>query len=403
MRRLFEDGDLRDYLRTILKRALDAVEGLPEDEVLSRSTDDLVADLSGLALLDALVIGEERVGGEVEETLQEVRDEWGRGSGRVPVTIVRADYPYSGSKDLFLYRPSTRMMTTFEAFVSRDTVSVRLFQNGSSLDPVRVEEALGREIGRIRQMAEHANKDVRKHNEGVPAQVRRAVEVRKERVQGRRGLAGALGFPLERRSSGPKAVPLERRPLGVHRTPVASGAYKDEWALSDAQYEDALDVICGQIRAWERTPSVAAGAKEEHLRDHLLVQLNGMFKGTATGETFVQAGKTDILIRVDDRHVFVGECKWWTGPKGCAVALDQLLSYLPWRDEKAALILFINRKDASSVIEKADTAIREHHSFKRTGMPTADPNVRRDFVLGHPDDLAREIKLSVLFAVLATA
>jgi hypothetical protein len=36
-------------------------------------------------------------------------------------------------------------------------------------------------------------------------------------------------------------------------------------------------------------------------------------------------GKTDLLIRVADQPLFIGECKIWSGP-------DQLLGYTTWRD-----------------------------------------------------------------------
>ena len=38
-------------------------------------------------------------------------------------------------------------------------------------------------------------------------------------------------------------------------------------------------------------------------------------EGQATGETFNAAGKTDILLRIDGKNVFIGECKFWKGPK----------------------------------------------------------------------------------------
>lgn len=150
----------------------------------------------------------------------------------------------------------------------------------------------------------------------------------------------------------------------------------------------------------ERTPSVVAGKDEEELRDYVLVMLNGTFQGAATGETFVKSGKTDILVRVEDRHVFVGECKWWKGSKALGAAIDQLLGYMPWRDEKAALIIFINNKDASAVFDKVDTAVRRHAAYKRVGSSSSDPTKRLNHILGHPDDLEREIQLAVLFAVL---
>jgi hypothetical protein len=40
--------------------------------------------------------------------------------------------------------------------------------------------------------------------------------------------------------------------------------------------------------------------REEDLRQHFLVQLNGQYEGQATGETFNFQGKTDILIRAEE-------------------------------------------------------------------------------------------------------
>jgi hypothetical protein len=54
-------------------------------------------------------------------------------------------------------------------------------------------------------------------------------------------------------------------------------------------------------------------------------------------------GKTDILIRIDGKNIFIAECKFWTGPKGFTETIDQLLGYLSWRDTKAAIVMF-NRK-----------------------------------------------------------
>jgi len=68
--------------------------------------------------------------------------------------------------------------------------------------------------------------------------------------------------------------------------------------------------------------------------------------------------------------------------------------------EKAALVLFIDRQDASAVIEKADEAIRDHPAFKRAGRATSDKTKRRNFVVGHPSDPEREIHLALLFAIL---
>lgn len=85
--------------------------------------------------------------------------------------------------------------------------------------------------------------------------------------------------------------------------------------MQDEDYQSALRVLRNQRNALERTPSVAAKLDGEEIRDMLLVGLNAQFEGDAGGELFNGAGKTDILIRVDDRNIFIGECKVWSGPR----------------------------------------------------------------------------------------
>ena len=80
------------------------------------------------------------------------------------------------------------------------------------------------------------------------------------------------------------------------------------------------------VQVMELSPHAFLDMGEEDLRYHFLVQLNGAFKGQATGETFNFQGKTDILIRVDGRNVFIAECKFWDGPqsiRASAICLER--------------------------------------------------------------------------------
>ncbi|MBN9629109.1 MAG: hypothetical protein J0I18_00595 [Actinobacteria bacterium] len=404
MTELFQRGYLRDYLAHRIRASIDWLERKPEDEVLSRSTDDLVDELVAQAQVSPLVIGREPVDGGVVEGVVTVPDDWGR-DRMVNRTVFKlhAVYEFEGEEDLLYYQPSTSLaFTRIVADVRPGTLTVRTVMSaGSGLDAAAARRGFEEEVGKIRANAGHSANDVQTFNASAAAQIRPAVERRKSLIQSKRDLAGALGFPLKKRTDAPTSVPLQRKAVGVQRSAAQPRApYRDEWALTDAQYEDAIEVITSAMLSMERTPSVVLGKDEEELRDYILVMLNGTFKGTATGETFVKNGKTDILVRVEDRHVFVGECKWWKGAKALSGAIDQLLGYLPWRDEKAALIVFIDNKDASAVFEKVEEAVKAHSAYKRAGKSSSDTKKRRNFVLGHPEDPEREIQLAVLFAVL---
>src|SRR5262249_40554344 len=119
----------------------------------------------------------------------------------------------------------------------------------------------------------------------------------------------------------------------------------------------AYDEIHGVIRSMgavsERSPSVFKTMEEEHLRTILLVALNGVFRGDATAETFNRAGKTDILIRVNDKNIFIAECLIWDGQEHFRKKLtEQLFRYSTWRDSKLAAVVFNRKKDFSAVVQK---------------------------------------------------
>ena len=107
--------------------------------------------------------------------------------------------------------------------------------------------------------------------------------------------------------------------------------------MSDAQFEDVLRMLRSMGRSMERTPSAFAQLDEEAFSSVFLATLNAQYEGRATGETFNVEGKTDILIRYEDRNLFIGECKIWDGPLTLSNAVDQALSYLSWRDSRAAI------------------------------------------------------------------
>lgn len=405
MTELFNRGELRNYLASRVESCLKLLNTMPEDEVLSRSTDDIVLQLVRAAQTESITIGADPIDGGVTETQVDAYDHFDRTRYRVAGLRIHAVFEYSGNTELLYYQPATHLLTRFNAEVRNGHITVQLEQSGSTPNPAATKQAIDREIGNIRTMAAHAATDVNRFNSGLDGQFRPAVERRKKFLQDRRDLAGALGFPLKKRADAPAPVPMQRKAMGVQRSARAPSRapYRDEPALTEAQYEDAITVISSALLSMERTPSVVAGKDEEELRDYILVMLNGTFQGTATGETFVKSGKTDVLVRVEDRHVFVGECKWWKGAKALDAAINQLLGYLPWRDEKAALIVFIDNKDASAVFDKVEEAVKAHSAFKRAGKATSDKTKRRNFVLAHPEDREREIQLAVLFAVLHRA
>lgn len=170
--------------------------------------------------------------------------------------------------------------------------------------------------------------------------------------------------------------------------------FKPEPALEIQAYEQILGTISNMALVLERSPHAFAKMKEEDLRTHFLVGLNGQFDGQASGETFNYEGKTDILIRVNGRNIFIGECKFWTGREGLKETIDQLLGYASWRDIKTAIILFNRNKNLSAVLEKIPSPVGEHSNFKRRLDYESETGFQ--FVLRQKNDPNRDILMTVL-------
>ena len=135
--------------------------------------------------------------------------------------------------------------------------------------------------------------------------------------------------------------------------------------------------------------------KEVYREDSGTEELIGWTFHVTLRETFNFEGKTDILIRVDGRNIFIAECKFWKGPKGLTDTIDQLLGYTSWRDTKTAIVLFNRDRELSTVLAKVPDTVRAHPNYVRDGAATGSETEFR-YVLHHRDDQLRELELSVL-------
>jgi hypothetical protein len=147
-------------------------------------------------------------------------------------------------------------------------------------------------------------------------------------------------------------------------------------------------------KVMERSPHTFQTMGEEDIRQHFLVQLNGQYEGQATGETFNVQGKTDILIRYQGANIFIAECKFWHGEKLFLETVDQLMSYLSWRDTKTAILIFNRNKNLSGVLAAIKDAMGKYAHVKRG--PKVEGDTRLRYILGIPGDHEREIITTVL-------
>lgn len=243
--------------------------------------------------------------------------------------------------------------------------------------------------------------DVRHYNERLPQAIGDLVASRREKLLHDRDLAASLDVPVSRREDAVIPVTVTRK-VRIRR-PVASpnDRFSPEPELSRKNYEDILTVIGSMGLVMERSPGTFSPMAEEGIRDFFLPQLNALYRGDAMPEVFNASGRTDILIRVGERNVFIAECKVWDGVQAFKKAIDQLLGNMGWRDTKCALLLFVHERSVSEIFEKARAAIQWHGCYKRDTDAAGELEGR--YVLHWPGDELRELTLALqVFAVPST-
>jgi hypothetical protein len=397
---LFSRFPLRDSLEGHGNKLREIVDGQTGSAIL-RSPDQLVDEIVAEFHVSVPVIKVDEINVEQQDAKVDVSRDYDRHifdrsqpfylSGTRVIFYV----PFEGDAGLFDARPS-RYSTTFPFAVVKGSELVFAYDQLDH-DAAGVRSRFDRDLAEVSKYLDWIRTDAESHNSTLRARTKELVDKRREKLLKDQGLVAALGFPLRRRDDAPRTyvTPEVRRKIPPRSRPATEKPFQPEPELDTTEYDHILSIVGNMAHVMERSPAAFKDMNEESLRQHFLVQLNGQYEGQATGETFNYSGKTDILIRVKDRNIFVAECKFWTGRKGFTDALNQLLGYATWRDGKLALILFNRTKNHSAVVQQIPELVKAHPNYRRTLKYESGSSAGR-YVLHHPSDTDRELVVTVL-------
>lgn len=250
----------------------------------------------------------------------------------------------------------------------------------------------------IRDHLQWLAEDVATFNASLRPIAKTQLDFRRRKLQNDRSVVESLGFPMKVRDNAAQTytLPVVRRKI-PSPAPKATPSQPEPY-LETQDYEHILSVIGNMVLVMEKSPKAFRMLKEEDFRFHFLVQLNGHYEGQATGETFNFDGKTDILINVKGKNIFVAECKIWRGAATLNNSINQILGYTTWRDTKTAILLFNRNKNFSSVLSQIPQVVRAHPNFVQE--LSYDPSIFAEtgfrYILHHRDDKDRKLTLTVL-------
>jgi hypothetical protein len=311
----------------------------------------------------------------------------------IPGTRYEIVVPFTG-EELFFYCKASSFSTMPPVAEIQDGAVVFTYdRTDHNADAIKA--SYESDLANVKKHLGWVIQDGSNFNASLRDAARQAIEARRNRLLADQGVAASLGIPLER-DDAPKtyAAPEVQRKLPVKRPVTSTKPYVPEPALEMVEYEHILNVMRAMSSVIERNASTFASSTEPQIRDHFLVQLNGHYKGLATGETFNAAGKTDILVRSGDRNIFIAECKFWDGPKTLSDALTQLLTYSTWRDSKLALVILNRGRNFTDVLRKVPETLDEHPSVIKRLDYYSESSFR--YLLRHPDDPDKELYLTVM-------
>lgn len=312
-----------------------------------------------------------------------------------PKMVIYFHIPVEGELKLITYTPSTRLLWTEEMFIDKSELIFRRIQFRDNIEEINRDYEST--IQKLRTMEAHINEEVNSFNNTLRAKVEEIFRSRKQELLKRRNLLSSLVVPIKHSENVPETFVIP--PPGVKKKiavkpQVFDKGFTPEPALDMQTYRDILRLIHEMGKEFERKPSVYSGKSEEQLRDHFLMLLEPHFEGSATGETFNKSGKTDILLRYEGSNVFIAECKFWRGKVAYHEAINQLLSYLTWRDSKAAIILFIKNKTISDVLRTIEDETPKHKNY--LGFVSKEDESWFNYRFHINGDRNREVKLAVM-------
>ena len=395
--RPFREGDTFSTFRNLIEKVTREIDALDNEYILKASSTELENHYVNKVLIEPLELDSDNFYVENQQGINKiVSHEFDRmpfRGERIVVSGTQLDIaiPFTGDPILWRIQPSSFSLSGYpEINIKNNTITFSVTFADDSADPNRLKQQIESSVKSLAGATQNLRRDVENHNRTAPIQIKAALERKKQKAQTATNALANLGIPFKRRDTPPTfTVPTTRRATPASLPKVPTEKYKPEPVLDMAEYEHILEIIKSMGLVIERSPLSFATLDEEAIRTHFLLQLNGHYEGSATGETFNAVGKTDILIRVENRNIFIAECKFWRGPKGFSEAIDQLLSYLSWRDSKCALLIFNKNKDSSAVRDKMHEIMESREEHRRTQFHNKDGDSRYIFV--KKDDPGKEI------------
>lgn len=402
---------ISNYYRSVIDQLEKEVDSTSDDRVVGMNPDEWVDYLVNKWGMEPIVLDESRSVGLVEVETEHVQrgydvySDAGAG-GVVRSTAVRVEVPVVPSDTIReIWRhglsPNSFHMTQYPEFEydqSRGVFSLTV-QPGAA----EVKSA----VDRIKSGVRSYNESIESENRGFRPDVMRRVATKRARVEQKHknldALAAAVNIPLVKKIDAATAIPTAPK-VRTKVVPVLPPASKPPTrpVLEADKFEAILQILDNGCRQFERTPQAFDALTEEGLRDITLGNLNAVFEGGASGETFQGVGKVDIHLRISQGEVFLAELKFWSGADSLREVVGQLRARLTWRDSYGVALVLSRNVGFSDVLNAVKTLLPTLDGFVPGSLQEKAANhFAARFTI--PSDAARQASIRILVYNLYSA
>jgi hypothetical protein len=380
---------ISDHFTELIKRIETEIEQNSEEYLLDVDAQELTEYFAQKYSLPLIEIDENR-----KITLEKSKSRY----GRVPLKVYYPIVPKSNLETVVKREASRRYISGGVSFQLQGDWLV-LFTE------MRDSTSLKSQLDMLKEVIGWKNNDVKGGNERIRREIKNYLENRqnslKQEYEQLDSIVGKFEVPLDVK----KEKPLPVVDFGVREELVPlikpEAKRQKDLVLDAARVAILIGYIRNSCISFEKTPKVFSKLEEEHLRDVILGNLNAIFRGEATGETFSKLGKTDIHLRIGEGSILIIECKFWDGKAKYGEGINQLFRYLTWRENYGILVTFATRCGFTKVIQEAKEATQEHVTFISGSTKECDSSA---FITGHrfPEDAEKRVEIHhLLFNLFA--
>jgi len=228
-------------------------------------------------------------------------------------------------------------------------------------------------LEKVEKYVKNLNSDIDSMQEKSRNEARKAIERRRDNVETKQQVMDELGVNTGSPGNQGYVVPEKKRDIQIK----ASDNDNTTEILPEQTFIEIMEIIDDLRINIERSAERVRDLDEESLRDIFLAGINSHYVGLATGESFNRSGKTDILLRYDNKNLFVAECKFWKGQSQYKDAIDQLLNNLTVRDTQASLLIFSKNLGYSQMQDRVREATKDHGRYEGPVSGFADHDIYR--------------------------